>query len=116
MTFDQLVDKPWSVLPLEGKYYGTEVCLPNGRRINIWIGDDYKRASSREIARGWEREDGFDHVEQKEDLQVAQAISALPVLLRFAKAMLPGFESHKQCTNWECLICQVRPALKFIQD
>jgi len=65
------------LLPLKGKYYGTEVLLDSGATITIWTGlvgyTDYK-ASTREIACGWEPMDGFDHVETQRDLDIAQAI------------------------------------------
>ena len=62
------------IKPLKGKYYGTVVELNNGESFDIWLSpnpDNYK-ASEREIAQGWERCDGFDHVETDDTFKVAQ--------------------------------------------
>jgi hypothetical protein len=74
---------PWEVVPLEGKYYGTEVLTGrNSGTIKIWTyGVRHPATGSvREIARGWEPEDGMDHVETAEDYANARLIAAAPEL------------------------------------
>lgn len=63
----------WTIKPLVGKYYGTEVT--NGERtIRIWTGY-CGEASIREINNGWSAEDrGFDHVESATDYKYALAV------------------------------------------
>lgn len=57
----------WSISPLEGKYYGSRVNLPDGDVIVVWTPDHFASpfASEREIANGWEPQDGHDHVEDR---------------------------------------------------
>lgn len=113
MTFDQLLASPWTVEPFDGKWYGTTVRLPNGATITVWISNEFKEASSREIAKGWDHAlDGFDHVEQKEDLQVAQLIAAAPALLEYVKKSIDDDFDHL-CES-DCHICKARTALQSI--
>ena len=56
----------WKVKPLAGKYYGTVVeNTDTGAEFRLWLGmetDDYA-PSERELANGWDKELGYDHVE-----------------------------------------------------
>lgn len=62
----------WTIKPLVGKYYGTEVT--NGERtIKIWTGY-CNEPSVREISDGWEKGHGLDHVESATDYKYACAI------------------------------------------
>lgn len=117
MTFEQLLDNEWQVAPLDGKYYGTVVQLPNGATITVWIGDEFKApASSREVANDWDHSiDGFDHVEQIEDLQVALLIAKAPALYRFAQGMLPALRAHPLCNDPACVTCRARDAVQAIE-
>lgn len=71
-----------TILPLEGKYYGTKVqiCLPgtpDTDEILVWCPDHFARpfASKREIANGWSAKlDGHDHVEDQQSYKIASVI------------------------------------------
>lgn len=73
---------PWRVLPLDGKYYGTQVEVGDGL-ITVWTPNHYACpfASSREIALGWQPEDGHDHIEDVQSYANACLIAAAPDLL-----------------------------------
>lgn len=121
MTFDQLLAKEWDIIPLNGKYdgttyYGTVVKLPNGATITVWIADEFKTASSREIENGWDHAiEGFDHVEQAEDLQIALLIAKAPALYKFSQMMLEGWKTHSLCNQPDCLVCSARDAVQAIE-
>ena len=80
---------PWRLLPIGGgKYYGTKVEI-GGALVTIWgTGKRIYKASEREIACGWEPEDGMDHVEDETDYANARLIAAAPELLAALRAML----------------------------
>lgn len=76
----------WRVLPLEGKYYGTQVQAPNGSIIRLWgSGEDF-RPSTRELEQFTQKEiddsnfiqDYFcdNHYEQQGDLENAKLMVA----------------------------------------
>lgn len=73
---------PWNILPLEGKYYGAEIEIGE-YSIKVWTPDYLASpfASVREIANGWEPENGHDHVEDVRSYANACLISAAPELL-----------------------------------
>ena len=73
---------PWKVLPLRGKYYGTEIAIGrNGGKIVVWTCDEGEtRPSFRELAEGWDEDYGFDHVETAECCANAHLIAAAPEL------------------------------------
>ncbi len=80
----------WRVLPLAGKYYGTKVEIGDRAAVNVWLPcGDSLMASVREVAKGWEIEDGFDHVETQESYEAACLISAAPKMYEALK-MLDG--------------------------
>ena len=65
--------------PLPGKFYSTEVSLVvnlDGHNYNLYIDiSGYAPvASTREIARGWDPEDGMDHTESEAHYRIAKAI------------------------------------------
>lgn len=67
--------------PLPGKFYSTEVNLVvnvDGWNYNLFIDiSGYAPvASTREIARGWDPEDGMDHTESEAHYRIAKAICA----------------------------------------
>lgn len=68
----------WSVAPLKGKYYGTIVAYDGEEVFKIWEPDHFAEpfASAREILKGWEPEDGHDHVEDQQSYNLACAIVA----------------------------------------
>jgi hypothetical protein len=59
----------WTVRPLKGKYYGTEV-TDGDKVIKVWTGYT-GQVSIREIEEGWTEEYGFDHVESDVDYKIA---------------------------------------------
>jgi len=64
-----------NILPLKGKYYGTEVALETGEIITVWVGPNKNYiASERERINGWGPGDGFDHVESARDYKISQII------------------------------------------
>lgn len=70
-----------SLRPLPGKFYSTEIGLVvnlDGHNYNLYIEiSGYAPvASTREIARGWEPEDGMDHTESEAHYRIAKAICA----------------------------------------
>ncbi len=78
----------WRVIPLNGKYYGTEVGIGDRGIVNVWLplGSNYT-ASVREVARGWDLSDGFDHTETQESYETACLIAAAPELLQELKRL-----------------------------
>jgi hypothetical protein len=66
-----------TILPLTGKYYGTEFELKDGATINVWVGGGLKNwtVSEREIEQGWNEDCGYDHVESTRDYEIAQIIA-----------------------------------------
>jgi hypothetical protein len=67
--------------PLPGKFYSTEIGLVvnlDGHNYNLYIEiSGYAPvASTREIARGWDPEDGMDHTESEAHYRIAKAICA----------------------------------------
>lgn len=80
-------------MPLKGKYYGTVVDIGRSK-VTVWLpfGDHYA-ASVREIANGWEPEDGFDHVETQESYEAAKLVSAAPDMLEALMALLNYVEN-----------------------
>lgn len=65
------LDTPWSVAPLDGKYYGTEILNNNGDCVmKVWNHSDATRPSEREDDDG-----SYDsHWESAEDLARANEI------------------------------------------
>jgi hypothetical protein len=61
---------------LEDKYYSTELVVKFGKGdyITISISGNSKTPSTREIGRGWQVEDGMDHVEGDTSYKCAQLI------------------------------------------
>lgn len=66
----------WSIKPLLGKYYGTEICFDGEVVFKIWKPNYFAKpfASSREIELGWLPEDGCDHTEDQQSYMLAQVI------------------------------------------
>lgn len=72
-----------TVLPLDGKYYGTKIrvrnptCPNETDEIKVWFPDHFAKpfASEREIANGWTPEDGHDHVEDAQSYRLACIIA-----------------------------------------
>jgi hypothetical protein len=67
--------------PLPSKHYSTEIGLVvnlDGHNYNLYIEiSGYAPvASTREIARGWDPEDGMDHTESEAHYRIAKAICA----------------------------------------
>jgi len=83
---------PWTIRPLSGKYYGTEIRVGENL-ITVWT-PNYRAepfASVREIENGWGPEDGYDHVEDVESYGNALLIAAAPDLLAALRKMLGQF-------------------------
>ena len=72
-----------TVLPLDGKYYGTRIqvsnpgCPSDKDEVVVWCPDHFATpfASSREIANGWTPKDGHDHVEDAQSYKIACIIA-----------------------------------------
>ena len=63
------------LVPLSGKYYTTEVIVEtdNGS-VFIEISSGNYKPSQREIDKGWEPDDGMDHVESEYSYEIAKKI------------------------------------------
>jgi len=83
----------WFIHPLKGKYYGTVVDIGRGK-VTVWLplGEHYA-ASEREIAEGWEPDDGFDHVETQESYAAAKLIAATPDMLEALREVTDHFQA-----------------------
>ena len=94
------VSGPYEVLPLDGKYYGTVLRI-GMHTFSVWAinYEDFK-PSSRELARGWEPEDGTDHVEDERTYHTALLLAAAPDLLEALEA-LPLDESFEDAADFK---------------
>lgn len=64
----------WKLEPLKGKYYGTRVINDwTGELIIVWLDLEYK-VSDRELEKGWQEDQGFDHVESQRSYEAAMII------------------------------------------
>jgi hypothetical protein len=111
---------PWEVVPLEGKYYGTEVLTGrNSGTIKIWTyGVRHPATGSvREIARGWEPEDGMDHVETAEDYANARLIATAPELYEALLSLVRAVNTNELAAAMACheivAFANVEDALKI---
>lgn len=75
----QVATNKFKLLPLECKYYGTKLDGIHGS-LDIWMSDHFAVpfGSEREIANGWVPEDGHDHIEDKNSLEIAQFLELAP--------------------------------------
>ena len=96
---------PWVVLPLYGKYYGTEIQI-GASAIKVWTGNGELCPSQRELARGWTPDDGMDHVETETDYATSRLIAAAPEMYDALKALVESpntFSSHDKARAEELL-------------
>ncbi len=92
---------PWNILPLEGKYYGAEIEIGENS-VKVWT-PNYSAspfASVREIANGWEPEDGRDHVEDVQSYANACLIAAAPELLEALEKIALAASATVCNTDW----------------
>jgi hypothetical protein len=81
---------PWTIPPLEGKYYGTHIDLPDGARISVW-GSRAGVISPREE---WCEDIMCDsHYEDARDYANARLIAAAPELYEALQAITDHFAS-----------------------
>lgn len=113
----------WEVLPLEGKYYGTEVAVGDDCIIKLWGDSRNHDPSPREVATwdpGSKREDVIcdSHYETVADLATAEHIATFNpqtvlALLSALETAMRGLEAYAEDGDFDCsYLFMVREHLK----
>lgn len=95
---------PWTILPLKGKYYGTQIMVSDSV-VNIW-GNRQWKLSPREIERS-QPDEGYTpneimsdgHYEDIGDYEVACLIAAAPELYEALKAIERLGDNDPDCNH-----------------